>query len=49
MLPLYHCTKGMGLPLALQYSIPVSPTLIVYGDWGAMVICGASKLTTFII
>ena len=49
MLPLYHCTMGMGLPLALQYSIAVSPTLIIYGDWGTMVICGTSKLTIIII
>ena len=29
VLSLYHCTRGIGLPVSLQYSITKLPTLVM--------------------
>ena len=43
VLSLYHCTVGVGLPVALQFSIAKLPTLIMYGDLFNIVTSGPSK------
>jgi len=43
VLPLYHCTVGIGNPLALHNNSTKSPTQTLCGDGGAMETIGASN------
>ena len=40
---LYHCTVGIGFPLAVQYTTATLPTVVMNGDCCAMDTCGGSE------